>query len=311
MAEKNFTLVTEFLLIAFADCPEWALPLFLLFLSIYLITLLGNTGMIILIWVDHRLHTPMYFLLSHLSFMDICYSSVTVPQMMAVLLEHGTVLSYTRCVAQFFLFTFFGSIDCYLLALMAYDRYVAVCQPLLYVTIMTQKARLGFMAVVYIAGLFSALVRTVSAFTLSFCGTNEINFIFCDLPPLLKLTCGDSYTQEVVIIVFAIFVIPACMVVILVSYLFIILAIMQISSPGGRAKTFSTCASHLTTVSLFFGTLIFMYLRDNSGRSPQEDQVVAVFYTTMIPMLNPLIYSLRNKEVKEALRKILNRAKLS
>nr|XP_008532855.1 PREDICTED: olfactory receptor 9Q1-like [Equus przewalskii] len=311
MENKNLTLVTEFLLIAFTDYPGWTLPLFFLFLFIYLITLLGNLGMIILIRVDLRLHTPMYFLLSHLSFMDICYSSVTVPQMMAVLLEHGTVLSYTRCAAQFFLFTFFGSIDCYLLALMAYDRYVAVCQPLLYVTIMTQKARLGFVTGAYIAGLFSALVRTVSAFTLSFCGTNEINFIFCDLPPLLKLTCGDSYTQEVVIIVFAIFVIPACMVVILVSYLFIILAIMRISSARGRAKTFSTCASHLTTVLLFFGTLIFMYLRDDSGRSPQEDQVVSVFYTTVIPMLNPLIYSPRNKEVKEALRKILNRAKLS
>ncbi|XP_077605002.1 olfactory receptor 9Q1-like [Crocuta crocuta] len=311
MAEKNLTLVTQFLLTAFTDCPEQALPLFLLFLLIYLITLFGNTGMVILIRVDSRLHTPMYFLLSHLSFMDICYSSITVPQMLAVLLEHGVALSYARCATQFFLFTFFGSIDCYLLAIMAYDRYVAVCRPLLYVTVMTQKARLGFVAGAYGAGVFSASVRTVSAFTLSFCGNNEIDFIFCDLPPLLKLTCGDSYTQEVVIIVFAIFVIPACMVAILVSYLFIIVAIMRIPSAGGRAKTFSTCASHLTAVSLFFGTLIFMYLRDNSGHSSQEDRVVAVFYTTVIPMLNPLIYSLRNKEVKEALRKVLERAELS
>ncbi|XP_058383435.1 olfactory receptor 9Q1-like [Diceros bicornis minor] len=311
MAEKNFSSVTEFLLITFTDFPEWSLPLFLLFLFIYLITLSGNLGMIILIRMDHWLHTPMYFLLSQLSFMDICYSSVTVPQMMAILLEHGAVLSYTRCAAQFFLFTFFGSIDCYLLAIMAYDRYVAVCQPLLYVTIMTQKTLLSFVAGAYIVCLFSALVQTVSAFTLSFCGTNEIDFIFCDFPPLLKLTCGDSYTQEVVIIVFTIFVIPACMVVILVPYLFIIMAVMRISSAGGRAKTFSTCASHLTTVSLFFGTLIFMYLRDNSGQSSQEDQVVSVFYTTVIPMLNPLIYSLRNRVVKEALRKILNKAKLS
>ncbi|XP_010599226.2 olfactory receptor 9Q1 [Loxodonta africana] len=311
MAEKNLTLVTEFLLIAFTECPEWGLPLFFLFVFIYLIILLGNLGMIILIHMDCQLHTPMYFLLSHLSFMDICYSSVTVPQMLAMLLEHGAVLSYSRCAAQFFLFTFFGSIDCYLLALMAYDRYVAVCQPLLYATIMTQKARLCFVAGAYVAGLFSASVRTVSTFTLSFCGTNEIDFIFCDLPPLLKLTCGDSYAQEVVIIVFAIFVIPACMVMILVSYLFIIVAIMRIPSAGGRAKTFSTCASHLTTVSLFFGTLIFMYLRGKSGQSPEEDRVVSVFYTTVIPMLNPFIYSLRNMEVKEALRKILSRAKLS
>ncbi|XP_075404219.1 olfactory receptor 9Q1-like [Tenrec ecaudatus] len=311
MAEKNLTLVTEFLLIAFTECPEWGLPLFLLFLLIYLITLLGNLGMIILIHMDRRLHTPMYFFLSHLSITDICYSSVTVPQMLAVLFKHGAALSYTRCAAQFFLFTFFGSIDCYLLALMAYDRYVAVCQPLLYVTIITKEACLCFVAGAFVAGLFCALVRTVSAFTLSFCGANEIDFVFCDLPPLLKLACGDTHTQEVVIIVFTIFVIPACMTVILVSYLFIIIAILKIPSAGGRAKTFSTCASHLTAVSLFFGTLIFMYLRDNSGQFSEEDRVVSVFYTTVIPMLNPLIYSLRNKEVKEALRKFLSQLKWS
>ncbi|XP_017354474.1 olfactory receptor 9Q1, partial [Cebus imitator] len=238
-------------------------------------------------------------------------SSVTVPQMLAMLLEHRAALSYTRCAAQFFLFTFFGSIDCYLLALMAYDCYLAVCQPLLYVTIMTQQARLSLVAGAYVAGLFSALVRTVSAFTLSFCGANEIDFIFCDLPPLLKLACGDSYTQEVVIVVFAIFVISASMVVILVSYLFIIVAIMRIPSAGSQAKTFSTCTSHLTAVSLFFGTLIFLYLRGNLGQSSEKNQVVFVLYTEVIPMLNPLIYSLRNKEVKEALRKFLNRVKLS
>ncbi|XP_059014950.1 olfactory receptor 9Q1-like [Mustela lutreola] len=308
MAEKNITWVSEFLLIAFTDRPAWALPLFFLFLLIYLLTLLGNLGMMSLIRADGRLHTPMYFFLGHLAFMDVCYSSAIVPQMLAVLLEHGATLSYSRCAMQFFLFTFFGSIDCYLLAIMAYDRYVAVCRPLLYVTIMTEKALWGLVAGAYGAGLSSAFVRTVTTFTLSFCGNNEIDFIFCDLPPLLKLTCGDSYTQEVVIIVFAIFVIPACMVAILVSYLFIIVAIVRIPSAGGRAKTFSTCASHLMVVSLFFGTLIFMYLRDNSGHSPQEDRVVSVFYTTVIPMLNPLIYSLRNKEVKEALRKVLERA---
>ncbi|XP_039101053.1 olfactory receptor 9Q2-like [Hyaena hyaena] len=311
MAGKNDTVVTEFFLTAFLEHPEWGLPLFLVFLSFYLLTLLGNAGMVILIRVDGRLHTPMYFFLGHLSFVDICYSSVTVPQMLAVLLEHGTALSYTRCAAQFFLFTFFASIDCYLLAIMAYDRYVAVCRPLLYVTIMTEKARWGLLATASVAGFSSAFVRTVTAFTLSFCGSNEIDFIFCDLPPLLKLTCGDSYTQEVVIIVFAIFVMPLCVLVILVSYLFIIIAIMRIRSAGGRAKTFSTCASHLTAVSLFFGTLIFMYLRGNSGQSSEEDRVVSVLYTVVTPMLNPFIYSLRNKEVKEAVIKALSRSKAS
>ncbi|XP_037696782.1 olfactory receptor 9Q2 [Choloepus didactylus] len=311
MAKGNYTVVTKFFLIAFTEHPEWGLPLFLVFLSFYLVTLLGNAGMIMLIHKDRQLHTPMYFFLSHLSFADICYSSVIVPQMLAVLLEHGTVISQARCAAQFFLFTFFASIDCYLLAIMAYDRYVAVCQPLLYVTIMTEKVRLGLMAAAYVAGFSSAFVRTVTAFTLSFCGNNEINFIFCDLPPLLKLTCGESYTQEVVIIVFAIFVMPACILVILVTYLFIIRAIMRIRSAGGRAKTFSTCASHLTAVALFFGTLIFMYLRDNSGQSSEEDRVVSVLYTVVTPLLNPLIYSLRNKEVKEAVTKALSRSKAS
>ncbi|XP_004409346.1 PREDICTED: olfactory receptor 9Q2-like [Odobenus rosmarus divergens] len=311
MAGRNGTVVTEFFLTAFSEHPEWGLPLFLVFLSFYLLTLLGNAGMVLLIRVDGQLHTPMYFFLGHLSFVDMCYSSAIVPQMLAALLERGAALSYPRCAAQFFFFTFFASIDCYLLALMAYDRYLAVCRPLLYVTIMTEKARWGLVAGAYGAGLSSAFVRTVTAFTLSFCGDNEIDFIFCDLPPLLKLTCGDSYTQEVVIIVFAIFVIPACMVVILVSYLFIIRAILQIRSAGGRAKTFSTCASHLTAVSLFFGTLIFMYLRDNSGQSSEEDRVVSMLYTVVTPMLNPFIYSLRNKEVKEALMKALHRSKSS
>ncbi|XP_027966877.1 LOW QUALITY PROTEIN: olfactory receptor 9Q2-like [Eumetopias jubatus] len=311
MAEKNVTLVSEFLLTAFTDCPEWALPLFLPFLFIYLVTLLGNLGMTTLIRVDGRLHSPMYFFLGHLSFVDMCYSSAAVPQMLAALLERGAALSYTRCAAQFFLFTFFASIDCYLLALRAYDRYLAVCRPLLYVTIMTEKARWGLVAGAYGAGLSSASVRTVTAFTLSFCGDNEIDFIFCDLPPLLKLTCGDSDTQEVVITVFAIFVIPACTVVILVSYLFIIRAILQIRSAGGRTKTFSACASHLTAVSLFCGTLIFMYLGDNSGQSSQEDRVVSMLCTVVTPMLNPFIYSLRNKEVKEVLMKALHRSKSS
>ncbi|KAM6158691.1 olfactory receptor 9Q2-like [Rhynchocyon petersi] len=311
MARRNDTIVTEFFLVAFTEHPEWRLPLFLIFLSFYLLTLLGNTAMIILIRKDHRFHTPMYFFLSHLSFVDICYATVIVPQLLAVLLEHGVLISEARCAAQFFLFTFFASIDCYLLAIMAYDRYVAVCQPLLYATIMTEKDRLVLVVGAYVAGFCSAFVRTVTAFTLSFCGNNEINFIFCDLPPLLKLTCGESYTQEIVIIVFAVFVMPVCIVVILVSYSFIIVSIMQIRSPGGRAKTFSTCASHFTAVALFFGTLIFMYLRDNSGQSSEGDRMVSVLYTVVTPMLNPLIYSLRNKEVKEALRKVLSGSRAS
>ncbi|XP_068963797.1 olfactory receptor 9Q1-like [Petaurus breviceps papuanus] len=305
MAGKNHTVLTEFFFITFTEHAELKLPLFLFFLGLYVITLVGNSGMVILICTDSRLSTPMYFFLSHLASVDICYSSVTTPQVLAILLEQGLVVSYERCAAQFFFFTFLGAIDCYLLAAMAYDRYVAVCRPLLYVTIMTKKTCMSLVASAYVAGLSAAIIRTAAAFTLSFCGDNQIDFVFCDLPPLLKLTCGDSYTQEMVIVVFAIFVIPVCMVVILVSYLFIIGAILRIPSAGGRAKTFSTCASHIMAVSLFFGTLIFMYMRWNEGNSLQEDRIVSVMYTMIIPMLNPLIYSLRNKEVKEAVRKAL------
>ncbi|XP_043828504.1 olfactory receptor 9Q1-like [Dromiciops gliroides] len=310
MAGKNHTVLTEFFFITFTEHPELGIPLFLFFLGLYVITLLGNSGMVILICTDSRLSTPMYFFLSHLASVDICYSSVTTPQVLAILLKRGLVVSYERCAAQFFFFTFLGAIDCYLLAAMAYDRYVAVCQPLLYVTIMTKKTCVALVAAAYAAGLSAAIIRTAAAFTLSFCGDNQIDFVFCDLPPLLKLTCGDSYTQEMVIVVFAIFVIPACMVVILVSYSFIIGAIVRIPSAGGRAKTFSTCASHIIAVSLFFGTLIFMYLRWNEGNSLQEDRIVSVMYTMIIPMLNPLIYSLRNKEVKEAMRKALRSTKV-
>ncbi|XP_051822786.1 olfactory receptor 9Q2-like [Antechinus flavipes] len=309
MAEKNHTILTEFFFITFTEHPELGLPLFLFFLGLYVITLLGNSGMVFLICTDSKLSTPMYFFLSHLASVDICYSSAITPQVLAILLKQGLVVSYECCAAQFFFSTFLGATDCYLLAAMAYDRYVAVCQPLLHMTIMTKKTCVVLAAASYAAALFAATVRTAAAFTLSFCGDNQIDFVFCDLPPLLKLTCGDSSTQELVIVVFAIFVIPACMVVILVSYLFIFRAILLIPSAGGRAKTFSTCASHIMAVSLFFGTLIFMYVRSNEGNSLQEDRIVSMMYTIIIPMLNPLIYSLRNKEVKEAMRKALRNAK--
>ena len=311
MPGRNSTVVMEFLLTAFADHPAWGLPLFAVFLAFYLLTLLGNCGMILLIRQDRRLHTPMYFFLGHLALVDICYSSSVVPQALVVLLERGVVLRRARCAAQFFLFTFFASMDCYLLAIMAYDRCVAVCRPLLYAAVVTEKACWALVAAACAAGFSSAFIRTVTAFTLSFCGSNRIDFIFCDLPPLLKLSCGDSYTQEVVIIAFAVLVMPACILVISVSYLFIVLAVVRMRSPGGRAKTFSTCASHLATVALFFGTLIFMYLRDNAGQSSEADRMVSVLYTAVSPMLNPLIYSLRNKEVKEAVLKSLGPSKVS
>ncbi|XP_044537120.1 olfactory receptor 9Q1-like [Gracilinanus agilis] len=311
MAIGNGTIVKEFILLGFTNHPELGTLLLLVFLTFYLLMLLGNLGMITLIWTNPGLHTPMYFLLRQLSFLDVCFSTTVLPQLLVTLASGRAVMSYEQCATQFFMFTFFGSTDCYLLALMAYDRYVAVCQPLLYVTIMTPKKRLKLVTGAYMGGLANAILRTSCTFSLSFCGDNQIDFIFCDLPPLLELSCGDTFLQELLILLFACFVILASLAMILVSYLFIIRAILQIRSAGGRAKTFSTCASHMTAVGLFFGTLAFMYVRSKSGKSLEEDKVVSLFYTAVIPMLNPLIYSLRNKEVKEALKKLLSRHRLS
>ncbi|XP_004437805.1 PREDICTED: olfactory receptor 9I1 [Ceratotherium simum simum] len=307
MAKNNLTTVTEFNLMGFTDYPKMEIPLFMMFLSFYLVTLLGNVGMIILIQVDVQLHTPMYFFLTHLSLLDACYTSVITPQILATLPTGKTVISYGQCAAQFFFFTSCAGTECFLLAVMAYDRYVAISKPLLYPVAMNPRVCWSLVVGAYVCGMFGAILRTTCTFTLPFCDNNQINFFFCDLPPLLKLACSDTTNAEIVIVFFGNFVILTNALVILISYLLIIKAILRVKSSGGRAKTFSTCASHLTAVALFFGTLVFMYLQSSSGKSLEEDKVVSVFYTVVIPMLNPLIYSLRNKDVKAAFKKVTGR----
>ncbi|XP_039716230.1 olfactory receptor 9I1 [Pteropus medius] len=307
MVKNNLTTVTEFILMGFTDYPRLEILLFLVFLSFYLVTLLGNVGMIILIQLDVQLHTPMYFLLSHLSLLDACYTSVITPQILATLIRGKTVISYGQCAAQFFFFTICAGTECFLLAVMAYDRYVAISNPLLYTMAMNPRICWSLVVGAYVCGMSGAILRTTCTFTLSFCDNNQINFFFCDLPPLLKLSCSDTASTEIVIVFFGNFVILVNALVILTSYLLIIKAILRVKSSSGRAKTFFTCASHLTAVALFFGTLIFMYLRSGSGKSLEEDKVVSVFYTVVIPMLNPLIYSLRNKDVKVAFKKVICR----
>ncbi|XP_037377238.1 olfactory receptor 9I1-like [Talpa occidentalis] len=310
MAE-NGTAVTDFILMGFQLQAELQMGLFFVFLVLYLITMGGNMGMIVLIQSDTRLQTPMYFFLSHLSFLDVCYSSVIVPQLLETLGTDKMVITYERCASQFFFFTLCASTECFLLAVMAYDRYVAVCNPLLYATSMTPQTRLQLVAWAYAGATVNSVVRTGCTFSISFCKSNLVDFFFCDLPPLLKLACGETRPREQVIYLFALWVITTSISVILTSYLFIIRAILKIRTAGGKAKTFSTCASHMTAVAIFFGTLIFMYLKGNMGKSLKEDKVVSIFYTVIIPMLNPMIYSLRNKEVKEALKKALNRMRVS
>uniref|UniRef100_A0A8C9PXD7 Olfactory receptor n=1 Tax=Spermophilus dauricus TaxID=99837 RepID=A0A8C9PXD7_SPEDA len=311
MAKNNLTTAAEFILTGFTDHPNLEMPLFLIFLCFYLVTLLGNLGMVVLIRVDGQLHTPMYFFLSHLSLLDACYSSIITPQILATLATGKVVISYGRCVAQFFFFTICAGTECFLLAVMAYDRYVAISNPLLYAMAMDPRICWSLVLGAYVCGMSGAILRTTCTFSLSFCEDNRINFFFCDLPPLLKLACSDTKIIEIIIVFFGNFVILANALVILISYLLIIKAVLRVKSSGGRAKTFSTCASHLTTVALFFGTLIFMYIRSSSGKSLEEDKVVSVFYTVVIPMLNPLIYSLRNKDVKAAFKKVTGRVQVS
>ncbi|KAL1789289.1 olfactory receptor 9I1-like [Sigmodon hispidus] len=311
MTNNNLTSVSEFILVGFTDCPEWEIPLFLVFLSIYCITVLGNMGMVILIQVDVQLHIPMYFFLSHLSLMDVCYTTVITPQILATLATGKTVITYNQCAVQFFFFTFCASTECFLLAVMAYDRYVAISNPLLYTVAMSPRKCWSLVVGAYVCGLSGSIQRTTCTFSLSFCEDNMINFFFCDLPPLLKLACSDTTNAEIVIVLFGNFVILVNAVIILISYLLIIKTIMRIKSSGGRSKTFSTCVSHLIAVVLFFGTLTFMYIRSGSGKSIEEDKIVSVFYTVIIPMLNPLIYSLRNKDVKVAFRKATKRLQVS
>ncbi|XP_067406695.1 olfactory receptor 5AR1-like isoform X1 [Emydura macquarii macquarii] len=307
MTQGNCSTVTEFILLGFSDHPELRMLLFVVFLVIYVITLVGNLGMIILIWVDSRLQTPMYFFLSNLSSLDICYSSSITPRLLSGLLTKRNVISFNGCITQFYFYAVFGTTEAFLLAMMAYDRYIAICNPLLYTAIMSQRACTQLVVGSYVAGILNALVHTATVLRLSFCSSNIINHFYCEMPPLLSLSCTDTWINEMMMFVFIGFTIITASLTILISYACILAAILRIHSSKGRCKVFSTCASHLTAVTLFYGSAAFMYLRPSSKHSLDQDKVASVFYTVVIPMLNPLIYSLRNKEVKDALWRMVGR----
>ncbi|XP_074810403.1 olfactory receptor 5W2-like [Natator depressus] len=307
MERGNHSEVTEFILSGLADGPEMQVPLFGVFLLIYGITLVGNAGMILLIRIDPQLHTPMYFFLSNLSFCDLCYSSIISPKMLLNFLAESKSISYTACAVQMYLFYVFSDVECLLLAVMAYDRYVAICNPLLYTVTMSRQLCTQLVAGVYAVGLVDSMIYACFTFRLSFCSSNIINHFFCDIPPLLVLSCSDTRINEIVMFTLVCCIILSSFVTVLLSYVYITSTILQIRSAKGRRKAFSTCTFHLTTVILLFGTLLFMYLRPTSSYSMNTDKVASVFYTLVIPLLNPLIYSLRNKEVKNALRKAMNK----
>uniref|UniRef100_A0A8D2D2A9 Olfactory receptor n=1 Tax=Sciurus vulgaris TaxID=55149 RepID=A0A8D2D2A9_SCIVU len=302
--------VTEFILVGLTDALELQVPLFMVFTLIYLISLVGNLGMILLILLDSRLHTPMYFFLSNLSLVDCVYASAVTPKVMEGLLTGDKTISYNACAAQMF-FAGFVTVESFLLASMALDRHAAVCKPLHYTTTMTSTVCVLMVTASYTCGLLQVSIHVAFTFHLSFCRSNVINHFFCDIPPLLALSCSDIYTNEIVLFTLAAFDTFFTLLVILSSYLFILVTILRMHSSEGQKKAFSTCASHLTAVSIFYGTMTFMYLQPNSSHSMDTDKMASVFYMMIIPMLNPLVYSLRNKEVNSAFRKAVGKTKFS
>ncbi|XP_045643013.1 olfactory receptor 5B3-like [Ursus americanus] len=307
----NRTEVAQFILLGLTTDPELQLPLFMMFTLIYLITLVGNLGITVLILLDSRLHTPMYFFLSNLSLVDFGYSTAVTPKVMAGLLIGDKVISYNACAAQMFFFAAFATVENYLLASMAYDRYVAVCKPLHYTSTMTTGVCACLAVGSYICGFLNASIHTGDTFSLSFCMNNVIHHFFCDVPAVMVLSCSDRHVSELVLVYVVSFNIFFALLIILISYIFIFITILQMHSAEGYQKALSTCASHLTAVSIFYGTLIFMYVQPSSSHSMDTDKMASVFYAMVIPMLNPVVYSLRNKEVKNAFMKTVLESKLS
>ncbi|XP_028370838.1 olfactory receptor 5M10-like [Phyllostomus discolor] len=305
MSSPNHTTVAEFILLGLTDDPVLEKILFGVFLVIYLITLTGNLCMIVLIRSNSHLQTPMYFFLSHLSFVDICYSSNITPSMLYNFLSDQKTISYAGCFSQCLLFIALVITELYILASMALDRYVAICSPLHYSTRMSKDTCTSLVMVCYVFGFLNGLSQALLTFHLSFCGSLEINHFYCADPPLIMLACSDTHVKTMAMLVVAGFTLSTSLFTILLSYLFILAAILRIRSAEGRHKAFSTCGSHLTTVTIFYGTLFCMYLKPPSERSVEESKIIAVFYTFLSPMLNPLIYSLRNKHVIHALQQTM------
>uniref|UniRef100_A0A8C9JV85 Olfactory receptor family 5 subfamily F member 1 n=1 Tax=Panthera tigris altaica TaxID=74533 RepID=A0A8C9JV85_PANTA len=310
MSGENDTSLEGFILLGLADTMELRIILFLLFFGIYALTVLGNVGMILLIGTDSRLHTPMYFFLANLSFVDVCYSSAITPKMLVDLLSETKTISFAGCFLQLYFFIALATTEAILFGLMAYDRYVAICNPLLYSLIMSRTACLKMAAGAFTAGFLNSMVNTSYVGSLPFCGSNVIHHFFCDSPPLFRLSCADTHVNESIFSAFAGANLAGTLLIILTSYSYILFSVFHMHSGQGRHKAVSTCASHLTAITLFYATAIYTYLRPSSSYSLGQDKVASVFYTVVIPMLNPLIYSLRNEEVKKALWNFTTRRRI-
>ncbi|XP_071074452.1 olfactory receptor 8H1-like [Dasypus novemcinctus] len=311
MGVRNNTDLPDFILTGFIESEEIWWVLFVLFLLIYLITMLGNAGMILIILLNVQLHTPMYFFLSHLSFLDLSYSTVITPKFLENLMTSSKHISFMGCFTQMYFFVFLGTTECLLLSSMAYDRYVAICNPLHYHAVMSTRLSHTLIIGSYVTGFTDSLVNILCINSLYFCKSKVVHHFFCDTMPILALSCTDTFVTEIMIFILAGSTLMVSLATITVSYGSILSTILKINSTSGKHKAFSTCASHLLGVTIFYGTTIFTYLKPKKSYSLGKDQVASVFYTMVIPMLNPLIYSLRNKEVKTALIKVIQREKAS
>ncbi|KAM4663613.1 olfactory receptor 5AR1-like [Discoglossus pictus] len=305
MVEENITKNTEFNLVGFSDVPEWNLMLLMIFIISYSVSLAGNGTLILLIILDSSLHTPMYLFLANLSFLDICSISVTAPQVMDLFGAMNYTVSFSNCISQVYFYLVFTNAEFFLLPVMAYDRYVAICNPLRYHMLMGKAVCISLAIAPWAFGFIDTLSYTILTSQLSYCRSHVVNHFFCDLTALMKLSCSDTSTIELITFVEAILFGFTPFLLTLTSYVYIIISLLKKNSVDGKSKAFSTCLSHMTVVIIFYGTIIFMYMRPASEYSPEQDKLYAVFYTTVIPILNPLIYSLRNRDVKHAFKKVI------
>ncbi|XP_021012243.1 olfactory receptor 5D18-like [Mus caroli] len=302
----NQTSATTFILVGFSEYPQLQIPIFLLFLTIYSVTLMGNLGILVVIKVNPKLHTPMYFFLSHLSFLDICYSSVFTPKLLQILIMEDRTISFKACMVQFFFICTFVITEMFMLAVMAYDRFVAVCNPLLYTVVMPFQFCALLVAGTYIIGGLCTVILLYTLLQLSYCEYGIINHFGCEYSAVISVSCSDSSFSQLTSLVIAIVSESSSVLITLASYVFIVVTIIKMPSKGGLRKAFSTCTSHLTAISIFHGIILLLYCVPNSNSSRLFVKVATALYTIMIPMLNPLIYSLRNKDVKDTVRRLIS-----
>ncbi|XP_057551483.1 olfactory receptor 10A3 [Hippopotamus amphibius kiboko] len=307
MKRHNQSSVVEFILLGFSNFPKLREQLFGVFLVIYLVTLMGNATIIVIISLEQSLHVPLYLFLLNLSVVDWSFSIVIMPEMLMVLSSEKTMITFAGCFAQMYFILLFGGTECFLLGAMAYDRFAAICSPLSYPMIMNKRVFLKLVMFSWVSGIMVATVQTSWVFSFPFCGPNEINHLFCETPPVLELACADTFWFEIYAFTGTILIIMVPFLLILLSYIRILFAILRMPSTTGRQKAFSTCASHLTSVTLFYGTASMTYLQPKSGYSPETKKLMSLAYTLLTPLLNPLIYSLRNSEMKRALLKAWRR----